>query len=437
MNDETIRLILDLANSSKDVQELTQKLHALGSQAKDTATDYMVLDRQVGTYSISTSQATTATDKAVSTAVEQTRAQRAMHALLDEAPAKLNAAGKSTANLGQAGLTAGRALQDFTQGGIAGILNNIEGLSTALGGGPGLAGVLTAVGVAAFVAMPYLEEIGKLFVAYKDKIPESADSVKRFTESIEKNNKAIKEMKEQVSLDFFEMEKYNKLVKDTAEQEEALANARAARGVSQYENKADRARAAAFREALGEFGGGEKLIGEIMGRGDTRQRAEQMIADAIRGNLTEIGNITRNIPGVGNLYVSPEQAAQRKAQEEVRKRIDRDVKAQQQEIEQRAKDEDEGDTAKAKKIQRDRALGRAIGKVAQAQEEKAAKPVSLPQGDHVREIRANDTDFEIRQTLLDSQAKLQAQQARDVAFLQQARQVNRRITQVNQGGLDR
>jgi hypothetical protein len=68
------------------------------------------------------------------------------------------------ANFGQAALQSGRVLQDFIQGGIGGILNNIEGLSVALGGGAGLAGVLTIVGTALFVFKPKIEEFFKSFL---------------------------------------------------------------------------------------------------------------------------------------------------------------------------------------------------------------------------------------------------------------------------------
>jgi len=58
-----------------------------------------------------------------------------------------DAAGK-TANFGRAAMETGRIAQDFAQGGLAGVLNNVEGLAVALGGGVGLAGVLTLAGVA-------------------------------------------------------------------------------------------------------------------------------------------------------------------------------------------------------------------------------------------------------------------------------------------------
>ena len=51
---------------------------------------------------------------------------------------------------------------DAEAGGLPAILNNLKGLGTALGGNAALAGVLTAVGVAAYIAVP-------LVAAYLDK----------------------------------------------------------------------------------------------------------------------------------------------------------------------------------------------------------------------------------------------------------------------------
>lgn len=52
----------------------------------------------------------------------------------------------ATMNSGQAMLTLGRGIQDL-QYGFGGVVNNIEGMTRALGGGAGLAGVMTLVGV--------------------------------------------------------------------------------------------------------------------------------------------------------------------------------------------------------------------------------------------------------------------------------------------------
>src|SRR4051794_8914441 len=70
-------------------------------------------------------------------------------------------ASKSGANMGQTMLQSGRFLQDFAQGGIGGVLNNVEGLTVALGLGSGLAGVLTMVGVAAALVGPKLIDFAR------------------------------------------------------------------------------------------------------------------------------------------------------------------------------------------------------------------------------------------------------------------------------------
>jgi hypothetical protein len=97
-----------------------------------------------------------------------TAGQRAMVHDTDEAgkaidrfTQRTDGARNKVANFGQSALQAGRVVQDFTQGGIGGILNNIEGLAMALGGGAGLAGILTIVGTGLFILKPHIQEIGE------------------------------------------------------------------------------------------------------------------------------------------------------------------------------------------------------------------------------------------------------------------------------------
>lgn len=95
--------------------------------------------------------------------------------------------GKTTnkmAGFGQSALQTGRVVQDFTQGGLGGILNNIEGLSIALGGGPGLAGILTIVGVGFLLLKPQIEEVAKSLGLLTKDVDLSKSSVERLTERI-------------------------------------------------------------------------------------------------------------------------------------------------------------------------------------------------------------------------------------------------------------
>ncbi len=104
------------------------------------------------------------------------------------------------AGFGQSALQSGRVIQDFAQGGIPGILNNIEGLTQALGGGPGLAGVLTIAGVAAFVFRPQIDALLKSL---------NGETVAQFTSEIQKLETRLKTLAEKpvkVAVDFTETE---------------------------------------------------------------------------------------------------------------------------------------------------------------------------------------------------------------------------------------
>jgi hypothetical protein len=108
---------------------------------------------------------------------------------LEELETSLEKTGNKMAGVGQTALQSGRFLQDFAQGGVGGVLNNIEGLAMALGGGPGLAGVLTAVGLAAFFAMPKIKE-------FFGGMTEATDAVKKLNEQIKEQEERIKKAHE-------------------------------------------------------------------------------------------------------------------------------------------------------------------------------------------------------------------------------------------------
>jgi hypothetical protein len=93
------------------------------------------------------------------------------------------------ANLGQVGLQTGRVIQDFAQGGVGGILNNIEGFAMAVGGGPGLAGVLTGLGVAAFIAKPLIVSAAESIGMFGNEAETSKTKVEKLTERIDELSK--------------------------------------------------------------------------------------------------------------------------------------------------------------------------------------------------------------------------------------------------------
>ena len=116
MNDETIRLILDLANSSKDTAEFAEKLKGLKGSAEARPSRWKRRPRP------------------------RTGWPRAgqLRPVYD---------------------AAWRIVQDFQGGGLLGITNNIEGMAMSLGLGGGIAGVATLAAVALAALQPQIKAL--------------------------------------------------------------------------------------------------------------------------------------------------------------------------------------------------------------------------------------------------------------------------------------
>jgi hypothetical protein len=133
---------------------------------------------------------------------------------------------KSTMNMGRATLETGRILQDFSQGGIGGILNNIEGFATALGGGPGLAGLMTGVGLAAFFAIPYIKAWWKEISDGANDIPKSKDKVIGLNDELKTTKDRLDELRKESKLTNTELREFNQLLDDQIRLEKDLETAR-------------------------------------------------------------------------------------------------------------------------------------------------------------------------------------------------------------------
>jgi hypothetical protein len=150
MDDQTIKLILDMGQSGANVTQVKDRLLELEAVANKTAP---ALDKATG----------------------------------------------SSGNMGQSLLQTGRIVQDFAQGGLGGILNNIEGFTAALGMGSGLAGLFTVIGVAAALAMPKVKEFfggisGEAAEAAKKKLEELRKEVESLHEAFLKLKNAPTEL---------------------------------------------------------------------------------------------------------------------------------------------------------------------------------------------------------------------------------------------------
>lgn len=87
------------------------------------------------------------------------RTDRAAKSTRDLAQQQNNVS-KSGKNSGRAVLEASRAIEDL-QFGVVGVLNNLPGLVQSLGGGAGLAGVISLVAVGLFQIVPQIARMGK------------------------------------------------------------------------------------------------------------------------------------------------------------------------------------------------------------------------------------------------------------------------------------
>jgi hypothetical protein len=171
MNDETIRLILDLANSSKDVGALVDKLKELKKSADDVGDTYEVLGKDLNRYSAELGTVDHAMDELVRDAYEQTQAQRAIRQALEETEdAATKARGDKRAD-GRGILAGSYALQDFiavmSNGGdpvknfgraIGAMSNNMDQIARSMGMGVGMAGGIMVVTQLTAALIPLIHE---------------------------------------------------------------------------------------------------------------------------------------------------------------------------------------------------------------------------------------------------------------------------------------
>lgn len=188
---------------------------------------------------------------------------------LDELADANEKAGKSSRNMGRATLEGGRILQDFAQGGIGGILNNIEGLAVALGGGPGLAGVMTALGLAAYFAIPAVKSAWAAIVDGSNDVPEATGRLEGLRDRLGEVETRLKDLKEKGWLTDSELEEYNDKLARRVDLEEKITGEKEKQAAFDKARKAaedgvfDKDSAAIAQEVVNESGGVDAAIGRV------------------------------------------------------------------------------------------------------------------------------------------------------------------------------
>jgi hypothetical protein len=185
---DTVQLLIEILGQD-GLDKLAQAAERASGAAKKAAQSYEVLDTVinksvgvVGTYEIATDRANVALDEMVKKAVEATLAQKAMAQVMADLPPQAKGAfGQAADAVGEFAKTyrreildAGRITQDFAQGGIGGILNNIEGMLRKF---PALAGIGTILGTALWAAWPQIQQWFGEFNGQTDKAKEKVDEL--------------------------------------------------------------------------------------------------------------------------------------------------------------------------------------------------------------------------------------------------------------------
>jgi hypothetical protein len=334
-------------------------------------------------------------------------------------------------------LNLGRAAQDLAQGGFAGILNNIEGI---VGGGGLAAGVLTAIGTAAYLAAPYVKEWVKSLGEGGEKFKPLTEGLDKFTEAIAKNKKEITELKEKNELNYAELLKYHKLVNETRDAEEKLATERAMRLVKAGTDKASQARAAAVKETIAEtYGSTENLLRDLMEDPEAAMlgadRVEDIVKGAQEGRDIDVGSLKNISPKFAQRYdpFSPERKAQVKIEQDRLKQEEAFGKGRMGELSKRdraidraVQEEMEGagvgvspDKAAAEARRMEREFARAI-------EHQKSVERSKPQ-QNLMPINPFGDEQKARAVILHNQQITTQIMAEDHAALQAAREINRQL----------
>lgn len=307
---------------------------------------------------------------------------------LDDLGAAYKRAGSSAAGAGQAALQTGRVIQDFAQGGLGGILNNIEGLVTALGGGAGLAGALTLVGVAALLFKDRLAEAFNELRGDSNPIPKANDNLKAMKDRLDDVTKSLDGYKDRTKLSSDELKEFNRLTAEQVRLEKDMTaekERRAAIEKALEDSDPTKRRAKQVQQAVSSMGGLGKIEGEFVAQEIARQQSalgadftpdmvlqikqdmRRRFGDALRGDMAateELGFLAKS-DKTGKIFGFND--AMRLASEEERKAQDRarqDAENRGAEARERNRDNKKADTLNAAADPGDRASKRQLDTMA-------------------------------------------------------------------------
>lgn len=201
----------------------------------------------------------------------------------DDLAASTANAGKSAGSSARAMLELGRGVQDFQAAGLAGVVNNFEGLALALGLGSGVAGAATIAAVAVQSLWPQVKNLLNSLAGGDETTAAMASATDKLTEAARKLKERLGELKAEAAQRLQQMEAENAAI----ERQVKLEEQRAANRERHAREETERRRAAvamegapsleeqrAKRTAKGRAAELKKLIGGDPEAALIRERAE-------------------------------------------------------------------------------------------------------------------------------------------------------------------
>lgn len=468
IEDESIRLTWKVDTTQLDGSKAS--IDAVKRAASEA--DYQ-LDGLTNSYEVLGTSADRAFDRIVDSEIAasralddfQTRSTAASAGYGRLATAKDRAA-QSSRNLGMATLETGRIIQDFSQGGIAGILNNVEGLTRTLGGTAGLAGAITAVGVAAYLLGPTLKELWNSFsdTTKPDLTRTAVDAVSGAVENLSARLKALAE---QQSLTSAEVEEFNRLTDEQIQLTKTLSREkRDQAAVDQMragQTKEQAERGKAFTQSIIQEGGIDRMLERLLPqfaaremragapvRSDREQRAalERLFGDAGGGSTVAREEIISlmGISGLGGpaqraREATPEFIAQKKAEEKAKEAAEKTLKSindafdffdQLGETPQQAKAREKREAAEAKKAQKAAGAEEATDIfIEQALAEEEAQRMDAVIANYLETKRLNANVRAMQQELMSQMVILSEEERLEaIEYMRQTEEFNRQVRAV-------
>lgn len=186
----------------------------------------------------------------------------------EEVEKSLGKAGGAFGKYGQEIRQLGYVTQDFAQGGLGGILNNIDGLLYKF---PAFAGAATIVGTAIWALGPPIKQMIEGLIAGSNKIPETTDLLEKLEGQVKKNADRLKELKDKQEVTNAEYAEYNKILAAQNDLEKQANDEREKRAAWEAQLRKEREEreperpesAAVVGKTLSEMGGAEKVTEEL------------------------------------------------------------------------------------------------------------------------------------------------------------------------------